>query len=64
MTARIIPDRSIWKNLRDICRSLEREVVQADQNAVFRDLKVLLDIVGLLRDCEPIGIQRVFGCIR
>ena len=53
----------LWKHLFDVRRALQRQVVQADQDSVFRDLQVLLDEVRSLLDSEPIGGERVLGRI-
>ena len=45
--------------LLDVRRAIERQVVDADEHAVFRDGEILLDEVRALLDREPVGIERV-----
>ncbi len=62
----LIDGRPIGKHLFDVRRPLERLVMQAHEHEVFGDCQILLDVVGVLLQREPIGGQRVFrrvgGC--
>ena len=60
----VLLDEAVRKDLLDVRRALEREVVDADQHAVLRHREVLLDVVGLLLDREPVRLERVLGGIR
>jgi len=39
--------RAIGKQLFNVCRAIQRRVVKADQNAVFRDSQILFDVIGM-----------------
>src|SRR5262249_20155674 len=54
---------TIREDLLDVGRAFERQVVQANQLAVLRDLQILLDEIGALLDRQAVGLDRVFGRI-
>jgi hypothetical protein len=51
-------------DLLDVRRALECQVMQAHEHAVFRDLQILLDVVGALFERELVRRKRVFGRVR
>lgn len=56
--------KAIRKDLLDVGRAFERQIVEADKLAVLRYLQILLDEIGALFDRQPVGLDRVFRRIR
>ena len=57
--AGLVFDEPRREHLLDVGRPLERQVVDADQDAVLRDGEILLDEVGPLLHRELVGLDRV-----
>src|SRR5262245_60946920 len=59
-----VHSKSIWKDLFNVGRALECQIVKTDQYTILCDLQILFDVIGSLLDGQAVGVERVFRRIR